>query len=873
MAISDDDVRRRGRLGYWTLIVFYLFFGLLTWLMSYFEVTLKMDRLIHDSWVRLNQSTPAEDIVIVGIDARSVAENGRWPWSRNDQAKIIDTLTEAGAGVVLIDVLYSDFGVTNPEGDARLAYAIERSGSVILPIVTEGRGAEIKDGERLPIPEIAMAARDLGHIFLPIDSDGIVRRVYLKAGFKKPHWSMLSLVAMESQGNAPETLPGVRVQHTDTATNWVGDYEVLIPFHGPKGTFKTISAVDVLRNEFEKGLFENRTVFFGLTATGLGDAVPTPILGLDQPIPGVEVHANIYNALRAGTMVREIGSLLAFVIVAFAIALLLGVYSKLRPRWGFLNTVLLALLPVLVSFCLYRFAGIWFAPLLASFPILLAFPLWTWHRLEFATRFLRTETNKLAVYDDDLNVTSGAPLVSLFENAKTHLGLQSWFVLSGDKVVGSDDPQQSDVEKINSLEWVLQDGMQVKKYTSKSPVAVGFSFENPAMNDRFGAYLDNASRIQDLIEQPDVGGTIESLQTDADRLSKQNQRMLQLRVLNDNIFNGSPAGLIVWNSVGELLRHNDLAVDMFKDMKLADTTVFDFFVSIGKDPLRIDREDFESIMLHGQNKQMNYVLGEDELIIDFNVLGDDLTERLIVASTVDLSEIRRAERLRNELIEYLSHDLRSPLISSLYLVSNDRENAPADKDIAPLIQVESNINKTLKMIDDLLGLTRAENLSVEHLQPVFFENIIESTIDQLLPQARQKNINLTTKEIDEDVWVSADSSLLERAFINVVGNAIKYSPESTEVVISTRVEDGKWIVTDVIDQGIGIPESRINKLFQRFHRDPDVQKSFKGTGLGLALVATVVKQHGGLVKASSIESQGTTISLLLPILEIESSDS
>lgn len=875
MAVIGDEVRRRGRLGYWTLIVFYLFFGLLTWLMSHFEVTLKMDRLIHDNWVRLNQSEPAKDIVIVGIDARSVAGHGRWPWSRNDQAVIIDNLSAAGAKMILIDVLYADFGVNNPEGDARLAYAIERAGSVILPIVTEGRGADVADGERLPIPDIAMAARDLGHIFLPIDTDGIVRRVYLKAGFKKPHWSMLSLVAMESDGTAPEKLPGVRIQHVDTATNWVGDYEVLIPFHGPKGTFTTISAIDALNNQFDQNVFKDSIVFFGLTATGLGDAVPTPILGLDQPIPGVEVHANIYNSLRAGTMRREIGSTLNYMIVAFSIALLLAVYSKLRPRWGFLNTVLLAMLPVVISFMLYRFAGIWFAPLLASLPILLAFPLWTWHRLEFATRFLRTETNKLAVYDDELDVTSGAPLVSLFENASTHIGLQSWFVYSDGKLSGNENPGIknagiSDIEKINSPDWTTWDGMQVKRYASKRPLIVGYQFENPLMSSRFGTYLDNASRLQELVELPNVGGTIEGLQTDADRLSRQNQRMLQLKILNDNIFNGSPAGLIVWNSVGELLRHNELAFDMFKDLQHENTTVFDFFVSIGKDPLQIDREEFEAIMLHGQNRQMNYLHGEDELIIDFNVLGDDLYERLIVASTVDLSELRRAERLRSELIEYLSHDLRSPLISSLYLVAQDREEAPPEKDVAPLIQVEKNINKTLKMIDDLLGLTRAENLSVEHLQPVFFENLIESTIDQLLPQARQKKITLVTKDIEDDVWVSADSSLLERVFVNVVGNAIKYSPEGTEVVISTSIVGDKWIDTEVKDQGIGIPESRINKLFERFHRDPDVQQNFKGTGLGLALVATVVKQHGGVVSASSVEGQGTTINLRLPVHDIES---
>jgi len=131
--------------------------------------------------------------------------------------------------------------------------------------------------------------------------------------------------------------------------------------------------------------------------------------------------------------------------------------------------------------------------------------------------------------------------------------------------------------------------LQVKKYHSKIPLIVGYKFESTAMNSRFGTYLDNTARVQQLIELPNAGGTIESLQNDADRLSKQSQRMLQLRVLNDNIFKGSPAGLIVWNSVGELVRHNELAVEMFKDMQLADKTVFDFFVSIGKDPLQIDR--------------------------------------------------------------------------------------------------------------------------------------------------------------------------------------------------------------------------------------------------------------------------------------------
>lgn len=872
MVASGAGARRGGRLGYWTLISFFVFFGVITWLISTSEATLKMDRLIHDNWVRFGQSAPNDEFVIVGIDSNSVRSHGRWPWSRDDQAQIITNLSSDGARIILVDIVYTDVSVNNPESDQRLAYAIEKAGSVILPILTEGRGVAVSDGERMPIHGIMKASKSMGHVYTPIDSDGIVRRVYLKAGFKRPHWSTLSLVAMESLGIAPEETPGKRVMHNDAATSWVFDYEAMIPFHGPKGTFKTVSAVDVLYNEFEPGTFSDSIVFLGLTASGLGDAVPTPILGLDQPIPGVEVHANVFSALKNGNIVGQVGSWLAYIITGVSILLLLAIYSRLRPRWGLLTTFLLALLPVFISYLLYRFANIWFAPLVASFPILLLFPLWTWHRLEFATRFLRTETNKLAVYDDELDVMSSDSLLSLFENARTHLKLDSWFVFAnGELRKASNTIKVSDPDKYGATDWVERDGMRVKSYPSDSPLVVGFNFEDESMNRRFEEFLDNSTRLQRLIKERDTGGTIESLQTDADRLSKQNQRMLQLRVLNDNIFNGSPAGLVVWNSLGEPLRYNDLATEMFEHLDLSALTVFDFFVSLGKDPQRIDREVFDRIMQQGHNWQMNHLQGEAELVIDFNVLGGKLSERLIVASAVDLSEIRRAERLRSELIEYLSHDLKSPLISSLYLVSQEREASEPDEDVAGLTQVETNINRTLKMIDDLLGLTRAENISTEQLQPVFFENLIENTIDQLLPQAKQKNIRLEVDDDDHEVWVNADSSLVERAFINIVGNAIKYSPDGTVVSITSSVK-GQWIVTEVVDQGIGIPEDRIHKLFERFHRDPDAQQKFKGTGLGLSLVATVIKQHGGVVEATSIEGSGTTFRIELPIVDIESAD-
>lgn len=326
--------------------------------------------------VRINQSVPGDNTIIVGIDAKSIAKNGRWPWSRSDQAKIIENVSADGAKVILIDFLYADSDATNPEDDVQLVNAIESAGSVILPMITEG------GKERLPIPEIANAALNLGHIFLPIDRDGIVRRVFLQAGFATPHWSILSLAAMESLGIVPKELPGKKINHSDATTNWVGDFEVLIPFRGPKGTFNTFSAVDVLENNFARGTFNDSTVFFGITATGLADTVPTPIHAVDQAIPGVEVHANIYTALVNGDMIGQTGVWLTYALVAASLAMLLVVYSHQRPTWALLTTVVLAALPVIVSYLMYRLANLWFAPLVASLPILLAFPIWACHRLE-----------------------------------------------------------------------------------------------------------------------------------------------------------------------------------------------------------------------------------------------------------------------------------------------------------------------------------------------------------------------------------------------------------------------------------------------------------------------------------------------------------
>ena len=166
------------------------------------------------------------------------------------------------------------------------------------------------------------------------------------------------------------------------------------------------------------------------------------------------------------------------------------------------------------------------------------------------------------------------------------------------------------------------------------------------------------------------------------------------------------------------------------------------------------------------------------------------------------------------------------------------------------------------MMDDLLTIARADNLTSEQFSMVLFDSVVDNAVAQMIPQARRHNISIDVEEYEQEIWVNADAALLERAVVNIVSNAVKYSPEGTRVRVTTRL-NSESILLEVQDQGIGIAPEMMDNLFTRFKRDAKVSKQFKGIGLGLALVSRVVTQHGGRVWASS-PGQGTLITVEIP---------
>lgn len=837
------------------LLVFFCTLLFFVWLLQWSAATQKVDRLLHDSWVRAYQRDVPEDVVIAAIDSPSLAQLGRWPWSRDLQAELFEQLKLLDVRAVVADILYVEPSVLAE--DSRLAKAIGSHAISILPVLTEGGRARVAS-ESLPIPLITREVTDLGHIFLPIDEDGIVRRVFLKSGFSQAHWPALSLAALQALDGMPTELPGLAKSHDDQVGQWVENHEAMIPFFGSNGAFQRISAADIIRGNVPKSDLAGKIVFIGMTTTGLGDVVPTPVSALDQPVPGVEIHATIFAALRDQSLVVNAPINTNIVVALVLLPLMLLLYSRMPPQWGFISAVVGAGLPVLLSFLLYRYGRLWYAPLAASVPVLISYLFWSWHRLAYINRFLEREQAKLAPHIPRRDTQNNALLADFFITASRHLPLRGWRFRSGDEEyvggTGLPDTVTSGIEG----SWRYKDGVYSRTYPGVEPLSIEMVIDDSDHGAAVTHYVDTLARVRSRERASRLAGSIEKLQTNALQLSEQMDWLRSIKVFSETILDGSPTGFGVWNAAGECVRANQLIYQMVPGFeKKAD--FIDFLMAVGRHFGKTeDDERLRQLLLDCEAWQVSYSNGDKELVVNFSAVGDTLAERLICASVLDVSQIRTAERARAEMVDYLSHDLRSPLISAMALL--EQESDP---------RIEKNIQHSLTMMDDLLHVARADSLTEAKFSEVLLNDVLDNALDQMLPQAMSRAIRFELDVSDDDLWVDGDAASLERAFTNILSNAIKYSPDETAIKVKFY-GSGRTAILIIDDEGVGIDPAMLGQLFTRFKRDASTESSFKGIGLGLALVSRVVTLHGGNVVASNLP-QGTRITFLLP-LESESKE-
>lgn len=235
-----------------------------------------------------------------------------------------------------------------------------------------------------------------------------------------------------------------------------------------------------------------------------------------------------------------------------------------------------------------------------------------------------------------------------------------------------------------------------------------------------------------------------------------------------------------------------------------------------------------------------------------------------------LEEIKTISKRKSDFISAVSHELRTPLTSikgyaSILAAGKLGELPPAAKERVEKINKHSD--NLSQLINNLLDISRIESGRVElKFEPVSLKALVDSLGDMLAPPMKDKGIEFVT-DIPPDMPAAlADKSQLERVFINIIGNAIKFVPAATgRITVRAKILDNTTLQVFISDNGIGISEKDLAKLGEEFFRvDNEVNAKVKGTGLGLSLVKHIIEAHKGKLTISSALGRGSTFSFTLP---------
>jgi two-component system, OmpR family, phosphate regulon sensor histidine kinase PhoR len=237
----------------------------------------------------------------------------------------------------------------------------------------------------------------------------------------------------------------------------------------------------------------------------------------------------------------------------------------------------------------------------------------------------------------------------------------------------------------------------------------------------------------------------------------------------------------------------------------------------------------------------------------------------------DVSELRRLQRMRAEFTENLSHELRTPLSTiSLLAETLAREADEAGHDLPARMRerinkIEVETGHLVQMINELLDLSRIERGGpMALLDDVDLVRLAHHATERLRLFAERQGVELAVDAPAQVPVVRGDEERLGQVLINLVHNAVKFSPDGGTVTVAVRPGDDE-IITSVQDQGIGIPQAALTRVFERFYKVDRARVRGGGTGLGLSIAKHVVEAHGGRIWVESDEGAGSTFSVALPI--------
>ncbi|HEU4341710.1 MAG TPA: ATP-binding protein [Candidatus Binatia bacterium] len=251
-------------------------------------------------------------------------------------------------------------------------------------------------------------------------------------------------------------------------------------------------------------------------------------------------------------------------------------------------------------------------------------------------------------------------------------------------------------------------------------------------------------------------------------------------------------------------------------------------------------------------------------IVGFLRIAKDFTEKKRYER-----RLKELDKMKSDFVSNVSHELRTPLTSIKGSVDNMLDGLTGslnDKQVRYLTRIKSNTDRLSRLINDLLDLSRIEGGHIE-IRPrtLSLTGLAAEVAEHLKPLATEKLIQLQVPALDPSVTAWADRDKVTQVLMNLIGNALKFSPQNGKVTVDVKKNGNEWVQISVADSGPGILPQETNKIFTKFYQIADADKQRpKGTGLGLAISKALVEMHGGTIWVESEIGKGSRFCFTLP---------
>ncbi len=364
--------------------------------------------------------------------------------------------------------------------------------------------------------------------------------------------------------------------------------------------------------------------------------------------------------------------------------------------------------------------------------------------------------------------------------------------------------------------------------------------------------------------QDEIGKLTQTFNYMSSRLKSMLSEITSEKKKLEAILNYMTDGIIAYNRSGDAILINP-ATKKLMGNKVSQVLSFDKFMKDLSIDLTMEQIINENTVCEPLQK-IEYI--ERYFKMQFAVFTNEKDQLDgIIMVIQDITEEHRLDNMRKEFVANVSHELRTPLTSVKSYTETLLDGAVQDKEITEqfLSVINGETDRMTRLVKDLLTLSQHDGGIVLNLDDVSILDLLESCIDRVKREAKLKNQEIRLKTKQGVPIVKADRYRIDQLLINIIGNAIKYTPENGRIIIQIYCEK-EFVIISVEDNGMGIPPEDISRIFERFYRvDKARSRQLGGTGLGLAISKEIAILHGGDISVKSKLGKGTQIHVKLPI--------